>query len=102
MTTQAKLKTERHPFDVLKEQIRSDPEYAWAWHCNLAVPMTDVGVGRKEADQASALILSQMFDCDITTHPYWQGEKSGAQAYFEMRVAAEREEDAHLLARSPT
>lgn len=81
-------------FASLKEQIQSDPEYAWAWHCNLAVPMMDVGITGEEADQASALILSQMFECDITTHQNWKGTKSFQQEYFEMRVAAEREEDA--------
>jgi hypothetical protein len=30
-----------NPFETLKNAINSDPEYAWAWQCNLAVPIMD-------------------------------------------------------------
>lgn len=80
-------------FEALKEQIHADPEYAWGWHCNLAMPIVDVGGQQTIADQASALMMRQLFDYDITTHPHWSGTKSAAQEYFELRVAAERAED---------
>lgn len=81
-------------FDTLKAAMAADPDYAWGWHCNLAVPIMDAaGVGHQQANEAAALIMRQMFDCDITAHPHYQYGKSGAQSYFEARVAAEREED---------
>ena len=84
-----------HPFEALKALIQADPEYAWAWHCNLAVPIMDAArVSHEKADGAAALIMAQMFDCDVTRHPNFIGRKSAAQAYFEARVQAEREEDA--------
>lgn len=85
-----------HPFTALKDAIHADPDYAWGWLCNLAVPMRDVipAVTHSQANRAAALIMQQMFDYDITTHPHYDGGKSGAQEYFELRVAAEREEDA--------
>ena len=80
-------------FDALKTAIQSDPEYAWSWHCNLAVPIMDaVNASHTDSNRAAALIMQQMFDCDITTHPHYVGGKSPAQSYFKMRVQAEREE----------
>lgn len=87
--------TDKHPFDGLKAAIHADPDYAWGWQCNLAVPMQDaIGASHEQSNQAAALIMAQMFDYDITTHPHYEGGKSGAQSYFEARIAAEREEDA--------
>jgi len=42
------------------------------------------------ANVAAALIMAQMFGVDITTHPNFQYEKSPAQEYFEIRVAADQ------------
>lgn len=83
--------SEVHAFSALQKLIHSDPEYAWAWHCNLAVPIIDAGASQRQANEAAALIMAQMFDYDITAHPNYQWEKSGAQAYFEAR----READSH-------
>jgi hypothetical protein len=80
-----------HAFTALKDLINTDTEYAWAWHCNLAVPIMDAAcVNHATANEAAALIMAQMFDHDITQHPQYQGEKSGAQIYFEARVEADR------------
>lgn len=84
-----------HPFSALRNFIATDPEYAWGWQCNLAVPIMDAtGVDHRQANEAAALIMRQLFDYDITTHPHYEYGKSGAQQYFEARVEAEREEDA--------
>ena len=92
-----------HPFDYIKRKINADPDYAWGWHCNLAVPIMDAtGITHEAANEAAALIMAQMFDCDITQHPNYAGEKSGAQEYFEERIQAEREEDAAIAAMRPT
>ena len=85
-----------HPFDAIKAMIHADPEYAWGWQCNLAVPFMDAtGVTHSQANRGAALIMAQMFDYDITTHPHYTAGKSGAQAYYEARVAAEHGEQAH-------
>lgn len=80
-------------FYGLKRAINEDPEYAFAWFCNLAVPIRDVTRCQHDyGSQAAALIMAQMFDCDITTHPHYTGGKSGVQAYFEARRDADRED----------
>jgi hypothetical protein len=88
--------SEQHPMAALTAQMTTDPDYAWGWFCNLSVPISDaIRVTPEQADQAASLIMSQLFGIDITEHPLWSGApKSGAQQYFELRVAAEREEDA--------
>lgn len=88
--------TVKHPFDELKAAIHADPDYAWGWQCNLAVPMRDVipGVTHAQANRAAALIMRQLFDYDITTHKHYDGGKSAAQKHFELRIAAEQAEDA--------
>lgn len=82
------------PFEQIKAQIHADPEYAFSWLCNLAVPIIDAaGVDPEKANAAGALIMAHMFNYDITTHPHFEGVKSREQVYFEMRVAAEHAED---------
>lgn len=82
-------------FAELKATVRADPEYAWALHCNIAVPIMDsIRVSHDLANAASAHVMQTLFDYDITTHPNYEGKKSGAQVYHQMRVEAERAEDA--------
>lgn len=98
MTDEQKI---AHPFSLLKEAIHADPEYAWGWHCNLAMPVFDTcfdkrltsSANHERANQAAALMMRQLFDYDITKHPRYEGKKSVAQEYFELRVAAEEAED---------
>jgi len=43
------------PFGALRELIDSDPDYAWGWFCNLAVPIMDAtNTTHEEANQATA------------------------------------------------
>ena len=90
----AKAMQEAHPFARLRQVIYDDLEYAWAWQCNLAVPILDtIPCTHAHANEAAALIMAQMFGYDITKHPEYTAGKSPAQEYFEMRVEAEKEED---------
>lgn len=90
-----------HPTDafaawaVFKRLMREDANYAWAWHCNIAMPVMDaIGCTADQANQAAAHLMSHLFEYDITKHPLYEGGKSAAQEYQEMRIAAEREDDA--------
>ena len=78
-----------HSFTELQALIHSDSEYAWAWQCNLAMPLMDAtGVSQAKANEAAALIRRQVFNYDSTHHERYHWAKSGAQAYFEARTAA--------------
>ena len=79
------------------EAAMKDPGYAWGWHCNLAVPIMDAtGITHKQANMAAAHLMQHLWKCDITTHPNYQYEKSGAQAYAEFRIEADKAEGAAL------
>jgi len=64
---------ERTPFDMVKDQIHADPDRAWGWHCNLAMPIMDsIQVSAEDANKAGAALLSFLFDYDITKHPNYR------------------------------
>lgn len=90
-----------HPTDafaawaVFKRLMREDADYAWAWHCNIAVPIMDaISATHEQANVAAAHLMSHLFEYDITTHPNFGYEKGQAQQYHEMRLAADREDAA--------
>lgn len=82
-------------FNVIRDAINSDPEYAWGWQCNLAVGMMDAtGVDHFTANRSAALIMYQVWGVDITTNSkYPQGYgKSVAQRHYESRSQQEADE----------
>jgi hypothetical protein len=84
-------------WDALTEAMK-DPDYAWSWQCNLAMPIMDAtGVSRELANVAAAHLMQHLWGCDITTHPEYRWGKSGAQRYAELRIAADAEEDANPI-----
>lgn len=83
-------------FEAIKAEIHTDMGYAWAWHCNIAVPIMDGGCTHKQANETAALIMSQMFNYDITQCSHYLYGKLPQQEYFEARIAAERDEDRTL------
>jgi len=92
---------EKHPFQSLQDAIHADPEYAWALHCNLAMPIMDaIDVSHHQANEAAAHLMSFLFRYDITTHPHFAYQKPSAQSRHEMLLQVDRDEDAMLAERS--
>jgi hypothetical protein len=57
---------------LLAKALQSDPDYAWAWHCNLAMPIMDnARVSPEVANRTAAVLMRHFFDIDITNHPHW-------------------------------
>ena len=52
------------PFDILKRAFHSDPDYAWLWHCNIAMAMHDCGVEGAAANRGAHLFMQRMFEVD--------------------------------------
>ena len=59
-------------FEVLKVAIQTDDDYAWSWHCNIAMPFQDEGGTHKQANKAAARCMSLMFEVDVTTFDQWK------------------------------
>lgn len=63
------------PIKGLIDAMKADPEYAWGWHCNLAMAMHDSGAGPHQAcNKGAALFLSLLSDgaVDTTQHPAYE------------------------------
>lgn len=57
--------------DRLRQAIHSDPEYAWSWHCNVAMAAYDEGLDRPAANRAAARFMMQAFGINMRKHPYF-------------------------------
>lgn len=49
------------PIERLSQQINDDPEYAWSWHCNIAVRALDEGVDHATANKIAARVMTEIF-----------------------------------------
>jgi len=58
-------------FAGLKAAMERDPEYAWAVHCNIAMPIYDSGVDHEQANEASARVMDALFGINIKEHPHY-------------------------------
>ena len=59
-------------FDTLKSAIQADNDYAWTWHCNVAMPFADEGGSHEQANRAAARFMQTCFDVDVTTFDQWK------------------------------
>lgn len=70
------------PIKGLIDAMKADPEYAWGWHCNLAMAMHDSGAGPHQAcNKGAALFLSLLSDgaVDTTQHPAYENTQGNIQ-----------------------
>lgn len=59
-----------YPAIELSTIIQGDDEMAWAWHCNIAVPIMDtLGVSHQRANEAAAALMQHLFSADTSKHP---------------------------------
>lgn len=61
-----------YPLEALKRAIVSDHDYAWAWQCNLAMPMFDGGMSGEDANEGAARIMEHLFGVNVREFPEWQ------------------------------
>lgn len=53
--------------------IEEDPEFAWAWHCNLAMPIMDtLKVSSGEANAAAAALMNHLFNVNTAEHEHFK------------------------------
>lgn len=58
------LKTTPKVMGQLRAALQSDPDYAWGWHCNIAMAAFDEGLDREAANRAAARFLKNCFGID--------------------------------------
>lgn len=58
---------------ALTAALKADPEYAWAWHCNLAMPIMDgAKVSHRIANLTAARLMRHLFDIDTEKHQHFE------------------------------
>ena len=50
----------------LTRQMHRDTEYAWTWHCNLAIAAYDEGLEHHAANRAAGRFMNSLFRLDTT------------------------------------
>lgn len=53
----------------LKNDMQKFPDYAWTWHCNIAVPMQDEGISHELSNKIAAKIMNNFFEIDTSKFP---------------------------------
>ena len=61
----------RDAWATLSERMREDRGFAWAVHCNLAMPFQDEGGSREVSNRAAARIMDAFFGVDVRGFPEW-------------------------------
>jgi len=55
---------------ILSDIMKRDPDYAWAWHCNLAISLYDEAErDLPMCNRAAARFMRLAFNIDMTDHP---------------------------------
>lgn len=60
----------------LKEAIKNDPDYAWSWHCNLAMCAYDEGLDMAAANRSAMRFMKILFDYDMTKHELYKNTQN--------------------------
>lgn len=58
--------TPEQALKALSDAMNADPDYAWGWHCNLAMMAVDAGAPHKEANEGAAGFMWLTFG--VPTH----------------------------------
>lgn len=61
-------------YQVFKQQLEAEDDYAWAWHCNIAMKICDSsGIDRATANNLARLIMTDVFGIsDKYFTKYWR------------------------------
>ena len=51
-------------FYRLRDEVRADQDYAWSWHCNIAMAAQDEGVDHETANKAANRFMQMCFGVD--------------------------------------
>lgn len=69
----------RRAFELLQIEMQRDSDYAWTWHCNIAMAFQDSGASPATSNVAAALFMQRCFGVDTSALP--QAEQSADEMY---------------------
>ena len=53
--------TTKEAMNHLRKVLKEDPEYAWSWHCNIAMAAFDEGLDHEHANKAAGRFMYNCF-----------------------------------------
>jgi len=61
-----KTETPTNKYLEFRDALADDPDWAWSWHCNIAMAACDEGVDRETADKITRrfMRLAYCFHCE--------------------------------------
>ena len=65
------MTTPEEAFDILRQEMIDDDDYAWGWHCNIAVPFMDEGGTHEAANKAAARAMYNIFSIDTSKNRHY-------------------------------
>lgn len=68
--------TPEQAIKALSKAMKDDCDYAWSWHCNIAMVAQDAGAPHKESNERAASFMRYLFGVDTNKPP--NAELSGA------------------------
>ncbi len=74
------MQTLRYEMDIAED-------YAWSWHCNIAMLLIDEGVGWLQANERAASFMQTAFDVDTLTRV--------RRTYAEMQALTKKSDSEH-------
>ena len=58
--------------EYLSVAMKKDTEYAWSWHCNIAMAAHDKGLDHKPANEAAANFMKTCFGVDTSRNKNYE------------------------------
>jgi hypothetical protein len=55
------MTTAKEAMDVLRAIMKEDHEYAWGWHCNVAMAAVDAGAPHGKANEYAGQFMNNAF-----------------------------------------
>lgn len=85
----------------LCKSLREDLDYAWTWHCNIAMAAFDAGCPHDVANEGAARFMQLLAGVDTREHPAFQGTQDHPMRNDKTapaQPAPERKPDAETVA----
>lgn len=61
-----KRDTVRNSLNNMTQMFKEDPDFAWVWHCNIAMPIYDECSDHTTANRAAARVMQTVFGVDTS------------------------------------
>lgn len=59
-------------YAIVQENMQKDSDYAWSWHCNIAMAVVDEGGSHELGNRAAVRFMQMAFNVDTSKSPHYQ------------------------------